>query len=314
MLPMTHEVSVKGKIQRVPAVLLDDIVIVTKGQLIRVGEVFDECWLDANSLPDPFRVLERLRDIDQKPDIFTFAQRVPDTQPHFPFHMEWDNMAVIQVSSYDVWFREQISRSSQKAIRAGEKKGVVVREDLFNEKYIRGVMSIYNESPIRHGRKYWHYGKDFSAVQSENGTYRERSTFLGAYFNGEMIGYMKIIWDLHSASIMQIVSKMAFLDKRPNNAFLSEAVKLCSERGIKYLFYGPFVYGSKGEDSLTSFKKANGFIKVNLPRYYVPLTSKGGIALRLGLHKNPKDMMPQWLRTRFINIRDKWYSSLVSGG
>jgi hypothetical protein len=313
MLSTTYEVSVKGKIERVPAVLLDDIVIVTKGQYIGVAEIFDEYWLEAKALPDPCRVLQRLKDVDPKPDIFTFAQRVPETEPRFKYHMEWGNTAVVPVSSYDTWLREQISPATRRNIRMSEKKGVVVKVASFDEKYIHGIMSIYNESPIRHGKKFWHYGKKFTAVQAENGTYRERSTFLGAYFNGEMIGYMKIVWDQHSASIMQILSKMAFLDKRPNNALLSEAVRLCSERGIKHLLYERFVYGNKGADSLTRFKESNGFIRMDLPQYYVPLTPKGSIALRLGLHRDPKDLMPQWLRRRLLDFRDKWYSNRVSG-
>ena len=313
MLSSTHEVSVKGKIQRVPAVPLDDIVIVTKGRFIRVAEIFDEYWLEAKTLPDPHRVLQRLQDVDQKPDLFTFAQRVPETEPRFNFHMEWGNTAVIPVSSYDIWFREQISSATRRNIRASEKKGVIVKAASFDEKYIHGIMSIYNESPVRHGKKFWHYGKDFAAVQAENGTYRERSTFLAAYLKDDMIGYMKIVWDTHSAAIMQILSKLEFLEKRPNNALLSEAVRLCSERGIKYLLYERFVYGNKGEDSLTRFKESNGFIRMDLPRYYVPLTSKGRIALWLGLHRTPKNLMPGWLHLRLRNIRDKWHTRRMSG-
>lgn len=314
MLSTTHEVSIKGKKQEVPAFRLEDLVIVTSGRFVRVAEIFDEYWLPADSLPDPHNVLERLRNVDKKPDLFTFAQRVPDSKPLFDFHMEWDNVAVIPVSSYDTWFREQISSASRRNIRASEKKGMVIRTDQFDEKYIHGIMSIFDESPVRHGRKYWHYGKDFAAVQAENGTYRERSTFLGAYLKGEMIGYMKIVWDTRSAAIMQILSKMEFLDKRPNNALLSEAVRLCSERGVNHLLYERFVYGNKGEDSLTRFKESNGFVRMDLPRYYVPLTHKGSIALRLGLHRDPKDLVPQWMRKRLLDFRDNWHTSRVSRG
>jgi len=249
-----------------------------------------------------------------RPDIFTFAQRVPDTEPRFDFHMEWDNVAAIPIESYDRWFRQQISSATRRNIKASEKKGVVVKVSQFDEAYVYDIMSIFNESPFRAGRQYWHYGKDFSAVEAENGTYRDRSAFLGAYLNGEMIGYMKIVWDARSAAIMQILSKLSFLDKRPNNALLSEAVKLCSERGIKHLLYEKFVYGNKGADSLTRFKESNGFVRMDLPRYYIPLTSKGNIALRLGLHRNPKDLLPQWLRHQFLEYRNKWYIGSASPG
>jgi hypothetical protein len=263
------------------------------------------------SLPHPNCVIENLSSINPKPDLFTFAQRVPDGQPRFSYHIEWDNVAAIPVSSYDQWFQKQISSAARRNIRASEKKDVSVRVEPYDERYVKGIMSIFNESAIRAGRKYWHYGKDFETVQTENGTYCNRSTFLGAYIKDQMIGYMKIVWDVECAAIMQIVSKMSFRDKRPNNALLSEAVKLCEKRGVKYLLYERFVYGNKGEDSLTRFKQANGFVRMDLPRYYVPLTSKGKFALGLGLHRDVKDLVPQWMRRIYIDMRDKWHAGLM---
>jgi hypothetical protein len=283
-------------------------VLITKGRFVKIAEIFDEYWVLEKSLPNPSQVIQYFQQLESKPDLFTFTQRVPHAQAQYPFHREWDNVAVIPISSYDTWFREQISSASRRNIRASEKKGIVVKVEPFDEHYVQGIMSIFNESPVRAGRRYWHYGKDFSAVQAENGTYRERSTFLAAYCNNEMIGYMKIVWDTQTAAIMQILSKMAFLEKRPNNAMLSEAVKLCAGRGIKYLLYEKFVYGSKGADSLTRFKESNGFVRMDLPRYHVPLTAKGTVALKLGLHRDPKDMVPQWLRRQLIHFRDRWYA------
>ena len=207
MLRATHEVSVRGRMQPVQAFYLDDVAIIAKGKFVTLASIFDEYWLRADTLPDPHHVLQQLRSVSQKPDLFTFAQRVPDTKPRFDFDLEWDNVAAIPVSSYDIWFREQISSASRRNIRTSEKKGITVKASKFDGDYIRGIMSIFNESPIRAGRKYWHYGKDFSTVEAENGTYHERSTFLGAYFKGEMIGYMKIVWDTRSAAIMQILNR-----------------------------------------------------------------------------------------------------------
>lgn len=313
MLSTTHEVSIKGRMQELQAFHLDDIVVVSRGNLLQVAEIFDEYWLPVDILPDPNRVLEKLRGVPRKPDLFTFAQRVPDTQPRFQFHMELDNVAVIPLSSYDIWFKEQISSASRRNIRASEKKGVVVKEVQFDEEYVNGIRSIYNESPIRAGRRFWHYGKDFIRVQTENGTYRERSTFLAAYVEREMIGYMKIVWDTNSAAIMQILSKLRFRDKRPNNAMLSEAVKLCADRKVPYLLYESYVYGSKDDSSLTRFKRENGFSRMDLPRYYVPLTWKGKLCLALGLHRDPRAMVPQWLRSRFVGMRDRFYAGFVGG-
>lgn len=308
MLPITHEVSIKGKRRVVPAFRLDNLVVVVNGRFLKVAEVFDEYWLETKVLPDPRYIVQQLREADCKVDLFTFAQHVPDTKPQFEFHMEWDNVAAIPVASYDTWFRDQISSASRRNIRMSEKKGVVIKTVQYDETYVQGIMAIYNESPIRGGRRYWHYGKEFYAVEAENGTYRDRSTFLGAYLEGEMIGYMKIVWDTNSAAIMQVLSKMEARDTRPNNAFLSEAVKLCAERKIPYLLYERFVYGNKTDSTLTRFKRENGFIRMDIPRYFVPLTPKGQVALKLGLHRDLKDLMPERLRSRLLEIRDRWYT------
>ncbi len=308
MLTATHEVSIKGRMQQVPAFRLDDVVIITKGRFLQIAEIFDEYWLPVGNLPGPYRVLTELQAAQHKPDLFTFAQRVPDTQPRFPFHMELDNVAVIPLSSYEAWFSKQISSASRRNIRASEKKGVIVKEVSFDDEYVRGIMSIYDESPVRAGRKFWHFGKDFQRVWAENATYRERSSFLAAYADGEMIGYLKIVWDEKSAAIMQILSKLKFRERRPNNALLSEAVRLCAEKKIPHLLYESYVYGSKTDSSLTRFKRENGFIRMDLPRYFVPLTNKGRLCLNLRVHRDTKDLIPYWLRGRLIRIRDGWYA------
>jgi len=310
--PSTHQISVKGRMRSASALRVNDHVVVISGRIIRVAKLFDAYWLEAATLPDPTDVVEQLQRLEHRPDLFTFTQRVPETRPRFDYHLEWDNVAAVPVSSHDHWLQKQISSASRRNVRTSEKKGVTVRVSEFDENYIRGIMSISDESPIRAGRKYWHYGKDFATVDAEQGTYRERSTFLGAYLGDEMIGYLKIIWDTRTAAIMQILSKMKHLDKRPNNAMLSEAVRLCAERGVGHLQYERFVYGNKIDSSLTRFKRENGFVRMDVPGYYVPLTTKGRIVLSLGLHKSPKDRLPLWLTRPLLNLRDRWYARQAS--
>jgi hypothetical protein len=120
-----------------------------------------------------------------------------------------------------------------------------------------------------------------------------------------------MVWDARTAAIMQIVSRMKHLDKRPNNAMLSAAVKLCAERGVGHLQYERFVYGNKTDSSLTRFKRENGFERVNVPEYFVPLTNKGRLALTLGLHKKAKDRVPQRLAKPMLELRDKWYARQI---
>lgn len=301
-----HEISVKGKMLQVPAIECGDSSLIIKGKLLKIAEIFDEFWIEKQKLPQMDEVLKVVRNWDHKPDIFTFAQRVPDSEPIYNYPIDWINYAVIPLSNYEQWFKEQISPATRRNIKASVKKKIEVRVCAFDEDYVRGIMSIYNESPMRQGREYWHYGKNYDAVYSENGTYCGRSTYLGAYYQREMIGYLKVVWDESTAAIMQILSKIAFYDKRPNNALLSFAVQECCTRGIKYLIYENFVYGKKISSTLTEFKKSNGFVRMDLPRYYIPISLKGIIALKAGLHKNQKERLPLWLTSRLADVRTKW--------
>lgn len=316
MQSQTHEISTMGRKVQAPAVRLGEVIVVMNGKFVTVGEIFDAYWQKADSLPDLKCVVEQLKAAGNRPDVFTFVQRVPSMEPRYDYYMEWDNVAAIPVSTHEKWLREQISSTSRRNIRTSEKKGVTVRVEPYDDRFVRGIMSVYNESPVRAGRKFWHYRKPFEVVEAENGTYRERSTYLGAYLQDEFIGYMKIVWDTRSAAIMQVLSKLEFRDRRPNNALMSHAVKLCEERGAKHLLYERLIYGNKGEDSLTRFKRENGFIRMDLPRYYIPLTLRGKIALMLGLHREVKEMVPQRLRRQLIDLRDKWYANRfkVAGG
>jgi hypothetical protein len=313
MFSKTHQVSVKGLMKSFPAEEIDGQLVVIKGSFLRLAEVFDDYWVPAATLPDPKKVVALLKQRPKAADAYTFAQRIPDVEPRYEFPMTWDNVAVINVTSYEKWFKEQTSAAARRNIRKSERMGVMVKSVPYDEDYVRGIMSIYNESPFRGGRRFWHYGKSFETVEAENGTYRDRATFLAAHIDTEMVGYLKIVWDTHSAAIMQILSKLSSRDARTNNALLAEAVRLCEERGIRKLQYESFVYGGRTGSSLTRFKRENGFVQVDVPRFYVPLTLKGKVLIKLGLHqKSIKNLVPGRLRDALIQLREKWYKKRLS--
>jgi len=305
------DVSVRGRSTAVPVIAVSGVSVIVAGRLLRKGEVFDEYWLERESLPSPESVIAELRQRADRPDLFTFAQRVPDTEPTCGYRYELDNYAVLPLSTYERWFEEQIPAATRRNVRAAEKRGIAVRVSDYDDRYVRGIMSIYDESPVRAGRRFWHFGKDFDAVRRENGTYVERSTYLGAYRGDEMVGYLKVVWDKETAAIMQILSKLAYREFRPNNALLAEVVKLCGIRGTRHLLYEKFDYGKKAGDSLTRFKQNNGFLRMDVPRYFVPLTFKGEAGLRLGLHKRLADRLPEWFVAPMRDLRTRWYERAV---
>jgi hypothetical protein len=305
-------ISVRGKRRMVPAISVGPTArVILLGGLLKTGYVHDEFWLQAKSLPKPEDIVTTLRESGAGADLFTFAQKLPDVSPKYAYHLEWNTLAVAKFDSYAEWFDKQINRSVRKHIRKAEREGIGTEVVPFTDDLVRGVCEVYDELPVRQGRAFWHYGKGFEAVKSENATYLERSTFIGAYHNRKLVGFLKLVFDDNVASIMQILSKSSYFDKRPTNALLAKAVQVCDSREIKYLTYGEYIYDNKDQSTLIDFKRNNGFIKVDVPRYYVPLTLKGRIALKVGLHKGMKTILPASLMSYALHLRAAWHGRKV---
>jgi hypothetical protein len=107
--------------------------------------------------------------------------------------------------------------------------------------------------------------------------------------------------------MMHIVSLLQYRDKAPTNALIAQAVRSCADRGISYLVYSQFAYGNKLRSSLSDFKERNGFRRVDIPRYYVPLTRWGSLALAMGLHHRLAERVPEPVAARIRELRSAWY-------
>jgi hypothetical protein len=282
------------------------------GSLIRIGFIDGEGY---QFLEDPEMALEDLRKSGTRIDLFTFIQRLSDTSPRYSYPMEWDNMAALRVSTFDDWMTKQIDFKVRNKVRKAAKNGVVVREVHYDDGFVRGISAIYNESPIRQGKPFWHYGKDLATVRKMNATFMDRSIFIGAFLEGNLIGFVKLVFDedRSQAGLMQIVSMMGHQDKAPTNALIAHAVRSCAERGISYLWYANMTYGKKQADGLADFKRHNGFQKIELPRYYVPLTLAGRVALRFDLHHGMAGWVPEPVAATYRRIRKRWYAKRVPG-
>jgi hypothetical protein len=223
--------------------------------------------------------------------------------------MEWDNFAAIPISTFEDWWTKQLGFKARNKAKQAEKKGVVLREVPFSDELVRGISEIYNECPIRQGRRFPHFGKDLQTIHREEVTYLDSSIFIGAFLGDRLVGFIKILIDETGtqAGLLNIVSLISERDKAPTNALVASAVKACAARGICYLTYSNFSYGKKQSDSLSDFKERNAFQRIEIPRYYVPLTMLGQAALRLGLHHRLSERIPEPLAVRFREFRDAWY-------
>jgi hypothetical protein len=284
----------------------------TTGTLIRIAFLDGEGY---DFLAAPEAALETLRESRPRIDLFTFIQKLSDITPKYDYSMEWDNMAVLPISTFDHWMTHQIDFKVRNKVRKAGKNGVLVREVPLDDALLRGISTIYNESPIRQGRRFWHYGKDLETLRRMKSTFLDRSIFIGAFFEGNLIGFIKLVTDENrsQAGLMHIFSMLGHKDKAPTNALIAQAVRSCSDRGISFLWYANFSYGNKQRDTLADFKRHNGFEKMNLPRYYVPLTPSGRLALRLGLHHGALHWVPEPIASKYRQVRNVWYAKRFHG-
>jgi hypothetical protein len=276
-----------------------------EGRLCRIAHLDAD---DYKFLDDPEAALSELRKSGMRIDLFTFMQRLPETIPKYTYPMEWDNLAVLKVSTFERWWNEQIQFKARNKARQAEKKGVVIREVPFDDTLARGIWEIYNECPVRQERRFPHYGKSLQAVREMSATYLDSSIFIGAYLDGKLVGFIKLTVDdtRTQAGMMHIVSAIRHRDKAPTNALLAEAVRSCADRQISYLVYSKFTYGKKTRSGLSEFKERNAFERVDLPRYYVPLTRWGSLALSMKLHHRLADRLPEPLAAKLRELRSTW--------
>jgi hypothetical protein len=144
-------------------------------------------------------------------------------------------------------------------------------------------------------------------VKRDHAAYLERSDFVAAYFKDELIGFIKMVHVDRVAFILHILASNAHYDKRPINALIARAVEICALKGAGYFVYDQYVYGNKTHSSLVELKRRNGFEPVNFPRYYVPLSWKGKIAVALRLHRGAVGLLPAPVLKMAIAARDWLY-------
>jgi hypothetical protein len=282
------------------------------GKLIRIARLAAEKY---EFLDDPAPTLDALRRSRGRIDLFSFMGNLTNRSPQFDYACEWDNLAAVPISTFEHWWSRQINGKTRNMVRRAEKAGVEVREVPFDGTLIEGVSAIYNETPTRQGRKFWHYGKDLGAVRAENGTFLDRSVFIGAFLGPTLIGFAKlVIDDSHGqAGLMQILSMIKHRDKAPTNALIAKSIQICADRGIPHLVYANFTYGTKQQDSLADFKQHNGFQRIEVPRYYVPLSLIGRTALRWGFHDGLKNHVPEPVLAGLRKARRLWHGELAFG-
>lgn len=282
-----------------------------RGRALKIARIDGDSY---RFLDNPETLITGLRSCGKRIDLFTFMQRLPETTPKYEYPLEWHNVAALPITTFDDWWNQVLGFKGRNKAKQAEKKGVEIREVPFSDELVDGIWRIYNESRVRQGKRFPHFGMSLERVHEHAGTFLDCSIFLGAFFAGELIGFAKMTMDetCTQAGLMHILSLIKHREKAPTNALIAQAVRACIPRKIAYLVYSQFSYGNKQRDSLSDFKERNGFQPMDVPRYYIPLTSVGEIALRTGMHRSLIDWLPESLITKLRGYRAAWYNGKVS--
>ncbi|MCW4000276.1 MAG: hypothetical protein NWE93_08545 [Candidatus Bathyarchaeota archaeon] len=222
-------------------------------------------------------------------DIFTFIERkwcCPIPNPPADWVKVEDNIGLLEIADYQSWWN-QIGKKTRNMVRKAEKEGIKVDVAPPSDRLAEGIYHIYHETPIRQGRAFPHYGESLETVAG-NMYAEKKSTFIVAYLGDELAGFIQILHGDELAILSNILSMQKHWDKSVNNALLAKAVEVCASKGERWLMYGRI----GNHPSLDKFKESNGFVKYPVARYYIPLTSKGRWAIKLGLHQELKDALP----------------------
>jgi hypothetical protein len=291
----------RGVTQLKDAFRVNTKTYVVSGNLVRTATLQTRWQEDVDN---PAEVIRALKSAPIRTDLFKFWQRIPECEPKFAYYKEWRNVAVIPVTTFDHWWNKQINTKTRNMVRKSGKLGVSIHEVAVDENFVREVMDIYNETPVRRGKPFWHYGKDFKTVKEELLAGYENSLFIAAHYQQELIGFVKLLLTDRYAMMTLILDKISHRDKSPMNGMIAKAVEICANQRIPFLAYTVWRRGDQAE-----FQKRNGFEKIPVPEYFVPLTLRGEIALRLGLHKGLKGALPEKLIVWLLALRSRWYAS-----
>lgn len=281
-----------------------DVVLRAQGRFPRIGIVDGEPYTFAHNIE---QLIARARNCPL--DLLTFLQHPLTTGIQYRHYAEIENLAYLPVSTYAQWWKQQCRDSACRQIKKATRAGIEVSETPLTEELIEAIHAIYNEMPVRQERKYPYYGYSLARTREMAETFRQRSIYLAARLDGKIIGFLRLV--AHGsdyAAILNILALACHREKSPTNALIAHAVKVCESRGISHLTYLNLTYGNKGIDGLARFKMTHGFTRLETPRYYVPLTVRGMIALRLRLHHRLRDRIPIGIGNLLRQTRSHWYA------
>ena len=207
--------------------IIDNHEIKISGRFLKTVELKEEWDVD---IEKPTSFIDRIKKAGIKADLFTFMQRLPESKPRFSYKVNWDSVAAIPITTYENWLKYQVAQNSRKKIGVAKRKNVELRICEFNDNFVNSILEIYHETPIMQGKPNRQYNTDFETAKKLNSTFLERAQFIGAFVNGEMVAYVKLVHAGKFMRTMGILTKVAHRDKGAMNLLIAKAVELCAEQ------------------------------------------------------------------------------------
>jgi hypothetical protein len=290
----------KGVPVRLDAVRVENKAFLISGRFIKTAALKNE-WQE--DIENPEGVIQELRASPAKIDLLRFWQRIPESEPKYAYYHEWRHVAAIPIPDYKHWLEKQVSPKARNKVRKSTKFGVVIEETQLSDELVREIMEIFNQSPVRRGKRFWHYGKSFETVKKEMSLDLDESIFITAYYKNELIGFVKLLLADRYVLVTLILDKINHRDKAPMNGMIAKAVEICAARKVPHIAYYLWRRGGHAD-----FQESTGFERIPIPEYFVPLTLNGAIALRLGLHRGLRGLIPEKMMVWLLAIRARWYA------
>src|SRR5262249_48076692 len=141
---------------------IDGKAIAVSGRFARIARLRAEYY---EYVAEPQGFIEKLKASHCGADVFTFLQETPEREPKHSLYHEWESISVVRISTFDHWWKKQVNDKTRNMVRKAQKSGVELRPVSYSDKFVQGIVKIYNESPVRQGKPFKHYGKTFDTIK-----------------------------------------------------------------------------------------------------------------------------------------------------
>jgi hypothetical protein len=271
------------------------IEIAVTGQALKIARLRHEYF---EYLSDPSAFVEEIRRT-KVADVLNFLVEAHLPRPAYSYQKQAAPISLLTFKDYDAWWNGLHFKARNKT-RKAQKSGVELKAVTVDDEFVRGIETIYNECPVRQGRAFLHYGKNAATIKNDLASFPECTSYVGAYFEGRLIGFMKLFQGEDILRTVHIIATIADRDKCVMDALIAKGVEIASQRGLHHFHYGDWAYRGLG-----AFRVKFGFERHDCPRYFVPLNAKGALALKLGLHRPFRERVPQSVKDRVAQVRNK---------